>query len=253
MCRLLVAALVLFASSSNADAQSSAETFLGELQTALRNGDRTAVAARIQYPITVRIGGLRVPFDDAADLLERYDDIFTPALRAAIARAGAPIATGDGFLIARDALVVRMIDQQLRITAIAVPPPDPSDAPVASPPEKPTASARRTQAPIRVGIRGGPRPTQFMGSLLPGATDVYLLWVPKERLLEVRLERVPGRAALIRVVHAVTGASLNPRTTGGARVVTGMARDSADYRIEVRRAEAGDAAPLPYMVSLSLK
>jgi hypothetical protein len=55
------------------------------------------------------------------------------------------------------------------------------------------------------------------------------------------------------VVHAKTGAPFNPRLAGVARVVAGVAPESADYRIEVRRAEGGDPAPLPYMVSLTLR
>ena len=45
----------------------------------------------IRYPIIVGIGGLRVPFADAAGLLARYDDIFTPALRDAIARGSSDV------------------------------------------------------------------------------------------------------------------------------------------------------------------
>ena len=39
----------------------------------------------VSYPVTASIGGLRVPFADAASFLSRYDDIFNPLLRAAIA------------------------------------------------------------------------------------------------------------------------------------------------------------------------
>ena len=62
-----------------------------------------------------------------------------------------------------------------------------------------------------------------------------------------------GRAALLRVVHAATGAPLNPRVAGEARVVAGVALDSGDYRIEVRRGDGSDPAPLPYMMALTLR
>jgi hypothetical protein len=181
--------------------------FLDALQADARAGDRAAVAARIRYPATVRIGGLRVPFADAAALLERYDDIFTPALLRDLPRH----------------VFVEQIGGEWKITSITVP------APQAADPAEPATTG--PAAPNRVGIRGGPRPTQFAGAVRPGSTDIYLLWVPKGRVLEVRLTRVQGRAALLRVVHAKTGAPLNPRITGEARVVTGLAPESADYRI----------------------
>jgi hypothetical protein len=250
--------LIAVACVCTAHAQSPAEPFLAELQTALRSGDRAAVVARIQYPITVRIAGLRVPFADSAALLARYDDIFTPTLIDTIARVRAPTVKDDSMVLANYNLVIQRIDQQWKITAIAVPPAEPAEQGGGAHKTDPTDAANtarstRPQAPTRVGIRSGPRPTQFPGSLLPGATDVYLLWVPKGRVLEVRLDRVQGRAALVRVVHAKTGAPFNPRLAGGARVVAGVAPESADYRIEVRRAEGADSAPLPYMVSLTLR
>ena len=248
MSRVLVVAAVWLVCVSAVEAQSPAETFLAELQTALRNNDRAAVAARVRYPVTVTIAGLRVPFADSGALLARYDDIFTPALVETIARAGTPALTGEPIVIGNYNLVIQRIGEQWKIIAIAVPPPEPDSTTSETRPRGSPA-----EGPTRVGIRGGPRPTQFPGALFRGATDIYVLWVPKGRVLEVRLNRVQGRSALIRVVHAKTGAPFNPRITGAARVVTGIAPESADYLIEVRREESGDSAPLPYMVSLSLK
>ena len=226
---------------SAAAAQPSAAAFLRELRTAARNGDRNAVAAKIQFPIVVTMAGLRIPFRDAAAFLERYDDIFTPDLIETIARG--------------DALIIAEVDRQLRITEINVPPASP--APAAPSADGKAASspsgASGAKAPVRVGIRPGPGPTQFAGSLPRGGRDAYMLSVPKGRLLEVRLERIRGREALVRVVSATTGAPLNPRTAAGARVVAGIAREESDYRIEVRRGDTGDAAPLPYLLSLVLK
>ena len=257
----LLAVLVMTMAGA-AQAQPSSDTFLRELRTALRSGDRNAVAARIQYPIVVAIGGLRVPIGDAAALIERYDDIFTPALLAEIAsgaglggRAGLAVQdppSVDKVIVGNNALVITIVGGQLRITSITVPPPAPG-GPIASTPGNPGSPPTRTTTPARVTMRTGPRPTQFSGSLLPGGTDLYLLFVPKGKLLDARLERVPPREALIHVVHAATGAPLNARTAGGARVVTGVALEGADYRIEVRRGDTGDAAPLPYIVSLILK
>ena len=220
-------------SQAAAHAQISAEQFLNGIRSAIRGGDRAGVADQVRYPITVRIGGVRVPFPDASALLARYDEIFTPGLASEIGQH----------------VVAQQINGRWRITAIDVPDSDSS----ASEPAAGASRGARSSEPARVGIRGGPRPTRVPGTLLPGGTDVYVLWVPKGRVLEARLERVQGRAALLRVVHAGTGAPLNPRIPIEARVVTGVALESADYRIEVRRGEGGDPAPLPYMMALTLR
>ncbi len=194
----------------------------------------------IRYPITISIGGLRVPFRDAAGLLERYDDIFTPALRESLARG-----PGD--------VTVEMVDGQWRITAITVPRfAEEVMSPAARGVEAPRGAARKEE-PRRVAIRVGPRPTQIPGILARGATDMLILYLPKGRLASVRLERVPAGAAVIRVVHATTGAPLGARTSAGGRFASGRPAENGDYRIEVRRMDKTDEAHLPYMLSLSLR
>jgi hypothetical protein len=69
-------------------------------------------------------------------------------------------------------------------------------------------------------------------------------------LASVRVERVPAGAAVIRVVHAATGAPLAARTSADGRFVSGRPAESGD-RIEVRRMDKTDEAHLPYMLSLS--
>ena len=224
-----------------AAAQSAADVFLRELRAEVHSGNRSAVVARVRFPIVVRMAGVRIPFADPSAFLQRYDDIFTPAMLDAIARPQ-PAATGpSGFVVGTNAIIVTQIAGRFRITEINVPP-------VGN-----TAAAGRAKAPARVGIRGGPRPTQFSGLLEPGGVDTYLLFVAKGRRLEARLERVRGREALVHVVHAISGAPLNPRTASGARIVSGMPAEGADYRIEVRRGESADTSHLPYILSLSLK
>jgi len=88
---------------------------------------------------------------------------------------------------------------------------------------------------------------------MPGVPDAFIVWVNKGQRLEVRLERAPVGAAGVRVVHAGKGTPLNPAASDSARVVTGRALDAAEYRIEVRRLEAGDATPLPYMLAVSVR
>jgi len=220
------------------------DEFLTQLQRASHANDRNAIAALIRYPITISLGGLRVPFADAPSFLERYDDIFSTALRDAIA---------SGSAIDTQLIVVAPVEGQLRITAITVPQfVSGEGAAVVPPADAPNGTARR-QEPRRVAIRVGPRPTQIPGLLARDAADVYLLFLPKGRLAAIRLERVRTGAAVISVVHARTGARLGARTSADGRFVSGRPSEDGDYRVEVRRTDARDDGHLPYILSLSLR
>ena len=236
---IAVAALV-WAVSVSAHAQIPLETFVAQLKRAVQANDRHAIAGMIRYPVAVRIGGVRVPFNDAAALLARYDDIFTPELRESIARG-----TED--------VVIEEIEGHLRITSIRVPAvaegiahqgQQAADA-------KPGAVTPSPRA-RRVAIRVGPRPTQIPGTLAGAAVDTFVLYLPKGKLASVRLERVPPGAAAIRVVHARTGVPLDARTSADGRFVSGRPAEDGDYRIEVRRL-GNDDGYLPYMLSLTLR
>lgn len=220
------------------------DAFLTQLQRATQANDRVAIAALIRYPIAISIGGLRVPFADAASLLQRHDDIFTAPLRDAIARGSA---------IDAQFIVVAPIEGHLRITAITVPQfASGGNADVVAPADAPIGTARREE-PRRVAIRVGPRPTQIPGLLARGATDSYIFFLPKGRLAGIRLERAPVGSAVIRVVHARTGAPLGTRASADGRFVSGRPAEDGDYRIEVRRTDTPDETHLRYMLSLSLR
>ena len=243
----LWAGLILLAAASTTDAQApraasapsgQIESFFSQLQRASQSNDRNTIARMIRYPITIAVGGLRVPFSDAAALLERYDDIFTPALRDSIARRSPDV-------------IVSVIDGQALITAVTVPPPADSQLP-ARPPEATSATIRKPET-RRVAIRVGPRPTRIPGSLVRNGTDLLVLYLPKGRLAGIRLERVPAGAAVLRVVHAGTGALLEGRVSADRRYVSARPAEGADYRIEVRRISNVDENPLPYMLSLTLR
>jgi hypothetical protein len=238
MLRAAFAAILLLAPAVNSGAQ-SLDVFLTQLRRATQADDRVAVAGMIRFPITVGILGLRVPFTDAPALLERYEDIFTPALRESIARGSEDIT-------------VEIIDGQPRITGITVPHASAEAVGPATAPAEPSRGAGK-KAERRVSIRVGPRPTQIPGLLARGATDVLIVYLPKGRLASVRLERVPAGTAVIRVVHARTGAPLAERAGADARFVSGRPAENAEYRIEVRRTDNTDEGYFPYMLSLSLR
>ena len=236
---IAVAALV-WAVSVPAHAQTPLETFVAQLTRAVQANDRHTIAGMIRYPVAIAIGGVRVPFNDAAALLARYDDIFTPELRESIARG-----TGD--------VVIEEMDGHLRITSIRVPAvaeglAQPGQQ-AAEPKPGAVTSGPRTR---RVAIRVGPRPTQIPGTLVGAMVDTFVLYLPKGKIASVRLERVPPGAAAIRVVHARTGAPLGVRTSADGRFVSGRSAEDGDYRIEVRRL-GNDDGYLPYMLSLTLR
>jgi|SRR5688572_11207439 len=238
MVRAAFAAILVLATVADSRAQ-SLDAFLVQLRRAVQADDRAAVAGMIRFPITISMVGLRVPFKDATALLERYDDIFTTALRESIARG--------------EDVTVEVVDGQPRITGITVPnAPNETSASVAEPVE-PSQRAARKEVPRRVSIRVGPRPTQIPGILARGATDVLIVYLPKGRLASVRLERVSVGAAVMRVVHTSTGAPLAARAGADGRYVSGRPAENGEYRIEVRRTDNADERHLPYMLSLSLK
>ena len=241
---MLRAALVAVALFVVPNASSAQDTFLVQFRRAVQADDRAAVVGAMRYPITIAIGGFRLPFADAASVLDRYDDIFTPALRDSIAQGAQNITVG-------------VIDGQWRITAITVPHSvADGGAPVDASrdvPRKPASTTPLNAGPRRVTIRVGPRPTQIPGLLAQGATDVLVVFLPKGRLASVRLERVPAGAAVIRVVHGATGDPLGARAAADGRLVSGRPAQSAEYKIEVRRLDNADRAHLPYMLSLSLR
>lgn len=241
MGRALIAVVAsLWAASLPAHAQTPFETFLAQLQRASQANDRHAIAGMIRYPIAIAIGGVRVPFNDAAALLARYDDIFTPELRGSIARG-------------TDDVVIQEVDGQLRITSISVPPfAEGSTGPAQAAADTNPGVVTRKPDTRRVAIRVGPRPTQIPGTLVRDTVDTFVLYLPKGKLASVRLERVPPGAAAIRVVHVRTGTPLGARVSADGRFVSGRPTEDGDYRIEVRRLN-NDDGHLPYMLSLTLR
>jgi hypothetical protein len=222
--RLLAAALVV--------AAASADALLVELQRAIRGDDRQAVAALIQYPITIATAGIRIPIHDSASMIKSFDAVFTPELKAAIR---------DGSAI-RDGLVqVTSVQGVFKITGI-------SPAYGSRGGGAPAAAARATpRGPRRVTF-GTMETAQLSGSLARGDSDAFIVAVEKGGLLEARIDGVPGRDIVLKVVDAKTGKPVDARAAAGARAWTGRAPESADYRIDVTRLAAQGGEFLAYVL-----
>jgi hypothetical protein len=159
--------------------------------------------------------------------------------------AAAIVETPEGFTLPNQTLTITRVGGQLRISRIVVPP---ATADVGA--AKPATSAGAPREPRRIGVRAGPKPSQFAGSLASSGSDAYLVFVQKGQLLDVRLQR--GRSeAVVHVVNAATEEPLAPRAKA-TFVVTGRAPVTGDYRIDVQRTSQGDA-PLPYMLSVRVR
>ena len=59
--------------------------FFDALKKAVAEGDKAGVAAMVDYPFQVRIGGKSKKIRDAAHFVADYDKIFTPKVKQALA------------------------------------------------------------------------------------------------------------------------------------------------------------------------
>jgi len=233
----------------------SAAVFWRDLQRGVARDDRAAVAALIRYPLTVLAGGVRIPMIDNASLLQSYDVVFSPALKALIAEAAIPVAgrpaprtpvivTAHLITIGLDAVRIEPVDGKLRITRITMPAAAPS-------PESGGAVGGPARAPERLMLDVGE--VRRAGVLASGERDVYLLPAKKNRLLEVRINGVNGRDIVARIVRAQGAAPLDQRARDGVRTWIGRLPDDGDYRIEVVRLAPGGASRLSYVMIVSMR
>ncbi len=90
LCLSIVPALA----QSEADTNAAIDSVLGDhtqyreafdaLQTAVTEGDKTAFAEWVSYPITVLVAGEEKSIGDATEFTAHYDDIVTAAIAAAV-------------------------------------------------------------------------------------------------------------------------------------------------------------------------
>jgi hypothetical protein len=232
--------------------------FLRELQRAVTRDDREAVAGKVQYPLIVFAAGIRIPLADAAALVQTYDVIFSPALKAVITEASLPTrgrtvpkypvsVVADGVIVGNEVIRIQLVGGALKVTGIKVPLAPPSD-PVTAAPSRATASRRE---PRRLRLEVGQ--ARLSGALAPGARDAYVVSVKRNQLLEVRIDGVRGRDIVTRIVNANNRAPLDTRARDGVRTWTGRVPEDADYLIDVVRLAPAGEPRLPYVVVISMR
>ena len=230
----LVVAAGVTAPQSVADERAAA-AFLREVQRDVARDDRRALSALVQYPLTVFAGAVRIPIRDADALLQNYDGVFTPAMKAAIAHATSAIDL--------NVLRIEPVGGALKITRTV---------PLGAASPGPPASAGRPAArePQRLFLDVGR--IQRAGTLARGERDTYVLSARKNQLLELRVTGVSGRDIVVRIASAESGAPVDARARDGVRTWIGRLPDDGDYRIDVVRLAAG-ATELPYVFVISMR
>jgi hypothetical protein len=251
---LAIAVAVSAAGQRPALTEGAVIQFVRELQRNVARDDRQAIAARVRYPLTVLVGAVRIPISSAAALMEQYDIVFTPALKAVIADARGSAGRSGGTAltitpefasIGADAVRIERIDDALTITRITVPL-------AAGAPDAATGSRRvppRDRPAERLRLDVGQ--LQRAGALGAGERDTYLISASMNQVLELRITGVAGRAVVVRVRNVKTGKPLDARAETGVRTWVGRLPADGDYRIDVVRLEAAGEPRLPYLMTIS--
>ena len=233
--------------------------FLRELQRAVARDDRQAVAAQVQYPLIVLADGIRIPIADAATLIQTYDLVFSPALKAMLAEAAIPTqrlaaprypvaVAGDAAIVGPDLIRIQPVGAALKITRIS--PPLAAPAP-AAPGDRRSSGSTVSREPRRLAFQVGQ--VQLAGALAPGARDAYVVSAAKNQLLEVRINGVSRRDIVARIVNMKSRTPLDARARDGVRTWSGRVPDAADYRIDVVRLASAGEPRLPYVIVVSMR
>ena len=234
----------------------SISLFVRELQRGVMRDDRPAVSALVQYPLTVFAGGVRIPIHDAAALLQSYDVVFSPALKALIAQAAisprggsdstaSVTITADFATIGMDAVRIEPAGGGLKITRITVP------LAVSAAGNAPGVSRGASRAPQRLLLGVGQ--IQRAGALDRGERDAYLLSATKNQLLEVRINGVSRRDIVARITSMKRRAPIDARARDGVRTWIGRIPEDGEYRIDVVCLAASGASRLPYLMVVTMR
>lgn len=232
-----VGPIVLSAQDTGPRPNTGVAAFRRALIEAMARKDRDAVARMVKYPATALVGGFTIPLIDRAGTLELYNLVFTSELRCQLERH-TPIVDSAGATLADRRVRVVNDGGTLRITRISVPPADGSAPP---PPSK----------PIQAYFRKGQ--AQFAGRLYGDGLDAYLVTGRKGAHLEARIERFPGRGAMVRVIDPRTGQSLERNGAQAPRTWAGRLTEPGSYRVEVVRLAPYCEPPLTYLLTMTLR
>ena len=220
----------------------SVATFLHDLQHDVARDDRPAVAARIQYPLIVFAGGVRIPINDAPALLQQYDAVFSSALKEIISEAAMPgpgrsdsaasVTVGADYArVGSDALRIEPAGAGLKITRITVP-----------------LGASRVTSATAVSPKIGRDAQRLVIGIGP-----VVLSATKSQLLEVHINGVSGRDIVARLTNVKRRASIDSRAQNGVRTWIGRIPEDGDYRINVMRLATESGSRLPYLMVVSLR
>lgn len=246
--------LTLAASDAEAQSQAAASgaaadvvAFLAALDRAVTARDRTAVAALVDYPITVQVSGLGIPLAGRDAFVGYYDALVTEPVVEAVTKAhaalrarrrdpAAVVVTDDSVFIGGRAIVARRVTGRYRIVQLTVP-----------------AGGTRWRAATRsvqtLAFRRGEPPARRRGALARGEHEVHVVHIARGRLLSVRVDEVAGDEVVATLFDHVTGAPLDARAGAGVRVWRGRVRADTDVRIVVTR-RGGARAVLGYLLTV---
>jgi len=94
--------------------------FVADLQRAVREGDKAAIAALVDYPLKARVEGKTRTIKDKAAFIKDYNAIMTMAVQAAVAdqNPAALFANSQGLMFGNGQVWIGLTEDGLRIIAI---------------------------------------------------------------------------------------------------------------------------------------
>jgi len=217
------------------------DAFLASVQRACASNDRRAIAALVQYPLTVFAGGWNIPVKDRATFLQSYDAFFTEDVKETIAAAPTKLRVDPNvaFVPFGNVLRIKPIAGTFRIVAIVMPPAG----------HRVRAARRET---IHVAFPARQDWTAYAGSLAVGEHESYIVRAKRNEFLEVRVDGFAGRAIVAHVRDAA-GSALDARARDGTRVWAGRVPAEGDYRIDVVRTTRDGDRALVYRLTVTLR
>lgn len=226
------------------------EAFKARLVAALASGNPRQIAALVRYPIRVRHGMLAypIPVNNAGQMAEMHGLFFTPEMRCAIEesripRPGEPkprnaMLVADGVIsLANGKVVALRTPQGYRITALDV---------VGHP-------SGGKPKPKDAAFRYGEGELIYTGRIGGSDADGYVVRARKGALLQVKLERFPGRSLQIRVTDQQTGMVVTGAPTEFSRLWAARTPSDGTYLVEIVRRAAYCDPSVTYLLTIGLR